>query len=411
MTNPGFELPGDGRAIPRLSPNVIRLGLVSLLTAMSSAMVYGLLPVFLVMVLEASTASLGLIEGIAEATTSFIKLFSGAVSDWTGRRKPLVAMGYALSAVNKLLFPLAGATSVVLLARVLDRVGKGMRDAPRDAFLTDVTPSPIRGRGFGLRLAFYTAGFVIGPLAAMALMRLSGGDFRFVFWVAVLPAALAILVLTGVKEVRWKSAENRPRLLIRRSDLVSMPPQFWWAVVIAGLLSLARFSPAFLVLKAYDIGIAAASVPGMLAVMHLVYSVVAYPCGILADQIDRRVQLAIGTVILIGADLVLASATNVSVVVVGAALWGLQMGVTQGLLAASIADAAPDHLRGTAFGVYELAIGITTFVASAAAGFLWMIGGATASCGASAIVAGGAMVMLLRRPSKRVEASAKQIKH
>ena len=250
MTNPGFELPGDGRAIPRLSPNVIRLGLVSLLTAMSSAMVYGLLPVFLVMVLEASTASLGLIEGIAEATTSFIKLFSGAVSDWTGRRKPLVAMGYALSAVNKLLFPLAGATSVVLLARVLDRVGKGMRDAPRDAFLTDVTPSPIRGRGFGLRLAFYTAGFVIGPLAAMALMRLSGGDFRFVFWVAVLPAALAILVLTGVKEVRWKSAENRPRLLIRRSDLVSMPPQFWWAVVIAGLLSLARFSPAFLVLKA-----------------------------------------------------------------------------------------------------------------------------------------------------------------
>jgi MFS family permease len=406
VTTSGFERSREGRAAARLSPNVVRLGWVSLLTAMSSAMVYGLLPVFLVKVLAASTASLGLIEGMAEAMTSFIKLFSGAVSDRTGRRKPLVAIGYALSAVNKLLFPLAGATAVVLLARVLDRVGKGMRDAPRDAFLTDVTPSPIRGRGFGLRLAFYTAGFVIGPLAAMVLMRLSGSDFRLVFWLAVIPAALAIVVLTGVKEVGSKAAGDRPRLLVRRGDLVSMPRQFWWAVVIAGLLSLARFSPAFLVLKAHDIGIDAAFVPGMLVVMHLVYSAVAYPFGILADQIDRRVQLGIGAVILIGADVVLASATSVSVAVVGAGLWGLQMGVTQGLLAASIADAAPDHLRGTAFGVYELAIGITTFVASAAAGLLWMIGGAAASCGVSAIVAGGAMVMLLRRPSKSVEASA-----
>ncbi len=403
MTSPGFELPREGPAVPRLSSNVARLGLVSLLTAMSSAMVYGLLPVFLVRVLEASTASLGLIEGMAEATTSFIKLFSGAVSDWTGRRKPLVVIGYALSAINKLLFPLAGATLVVLLARMLDRVGKGIRDAPRDAFLTDVTPSPIRGRGFGVRLAFYTTGFVIGPIAAMALMRLSHDDFRLVSWIAVIPAALAIIVLAGIKEVPWKDAEDRPRLLIQPADFVSMSPQFWWAVVIAGLLSLARFSPAFLVLKAHDIGIDAAFVPGMLVVMHLVYSVVAYPFGILADQIDRRVQLAIGTMILIVADLVLASATSLSVAVLGAALWGLQMGVTQGLLAASIADAAPDGLCGTAFGVYELAIGFTTFVASTAAGLLWMVGGATASCSVSAIVASGAMVMLLRRLSKPVE--------
>jgi MFS family permease len=246
---------------------------------------------------------------------------------------------------------------------------------------------------------------VIGPLTAIAAMRLSSDDFRLVFWLAVIPAALAIIVLWGVREDRWKAAQDRPLLLMRPGDLISMPSQFWWAVSIASLLSLARFSPAFLVLKAHDIGIDVAFVPGMLVVMHLVYSVVAYPFGILADQIDRRVQLGIGIVILISADLLLAVATTVPIVLLGTALWGLQLGVTQGLLAASIADAAPDRLRGTAFGTYELGIGITTFAASTGAGFLWMIGGATASCSVSAIVAVGAMIMLLRYPSRRVEAS------
>jgi MFS family permease len=400
MRTAGSRLASDDPKVSQqLSPNVVRLGFVSLLTAMSSAMVYGLLPVFLVKVLGASTASLGLIEGTAEATTSFIKLLSGALSDWSGRRKPLVVIGYTISAINKLLFPLANAASLVLIARVIDRVGKGIRDAPRDAFLTDVTPSPIRGRGFGLRLAFYTIGFVLGPLVAISLMRLSGNDFRLVLWIAVIPALLSTIVLVaGVKELPWRSAEGPRRLAMHRSDLALMPPAFWWAIMIASLLSLARFSPAFLVLKAHDIGIDVAFVPMMLVMMHLVYSVAAYPFGILADHINRRLQLGIGAAVLIGAGVVLAGATTVWTAALGAALWGLQMGVTQGLLAATVADAAPDRLRGTAFGIYEVAIGIATFVSGAGAGLLWMVGGAAAAYGFSVMVAISAMFMLLRRP-------------
>jgi MFS family permease len=384
---------------PPLSPNVLRLGLTSLLTAMSSSMVYSLLPVFLVRILGASTASVGLIEGLAEATTSFIKLFSGIASDWIGRRKPLVIVGYALSAINKLLFPLAGATSIILIARVVDRIGKGIRDAPRDAMLTDLMPSPVRGRGFGMRLAFSTVGFVLGPLAAIGLMHLSGDDFRLVFWIAVIPGALSILVLVvGVTELASKQDGGAQRLPIRRNDIRLMPETFWHAVMTASLLSLARLSPAFLVLKAHDIGTDAAFVPMMLVVMHLVYSIAVYPFGILADHTDRRLQLGIGILVLICADLVLAIASTMWAAAFGAALWGLQMGVTQGLLAATVADAAPDHLRGTAFGLYEIAIGITAFAASAGGGALWTGGGAAAGYGVSAIVAAVAALTLLRWP-------------
>ena len=219
------------------------LGLISFLTAMSSAMVYGLLPIFLVKVLGATMASVGIIEGIAEAATSLTKIISGRASDWIGRRKPLVFLGYALSAVNKLLFPLAGDASTILMARVIDRIGKGMRDAPRDAFLTDVTPTKIRGSGFGLRLAFYTTGFVVGPLAAIGLMRLSDDNFRLVFWIAVIPAVMAIIVLLlALKEPPKRSPLAAPRFQIRRSDLARFAAPFWWAIAVASLLSLARFS-------------------------------------------------------------------------------------------------------------------------------------------------------------------------
>jgi MFS family permease len=381
----------------QLSPIILRLGFVSLLTAMSSAMVYGLLPVFLVKSLGVTAASVGLIEGIAEATTSFVKVISGIASDWTGRRKPLVVIGYTLSAVNKLVFPLAGAASVVLIARVFDRVGKGIRDAPRDAFMTDVTPVPIRGRGFGLRLAFYTVGFVLGPAAAIAIMRLSGDDFRLTFWVAVIPAILAIAVVVGLKEMPWKHADGPLRLAIRPRDLKLMPPGFWWAIAVASLLSLARFSPAFLVLKAHDVGVDAAFVPAMLIVMHLVYSAVAYPFGILADRIDRRLQLILGAGVLMLADLMLASAAHVWLAALGAGLWGLQMGITQGLLAATVADAAPGRLRGTAFGIYEVAVGIATFLASAGAGLLWTTRGASTAYAVSAIIAVLVTALLLYR--------------
>ena len=376
-----------------LSPNVVVLGLVSLLMGMSSAMVYGLLPVFLVTVLGASTASVGLIEGIAEATTSAMKIFSGAASDWFGRRKPLVVLGYALSAVNKLLFPLAETATTVLLARVSDRIGKGIRDAPRDALMADLTPSAIRGSGFGLRLALYTIGAVVGPLAAIALMTLSGGDFRLVFWLALLPGFASILVLlVGVQEPAERPAGDRRRL--RRGDLVLLRAPFWWAIAIAGTLSLARFSPAFLVLKAHDVHVEAGFVPIVLVIMNLIYSAAAYPFGVLADRIDRRAQLGLGAGILIAAELTLASAQGIWATAMGAGLWGLQMGVTQGLLSASIADAAPERLRGTAFGIYDLVIGATTLVASAGAGMLWMLGGPSLAFAAGAALAVVAAVML-----------------
>jgi MFS family permease len=391
--------PGGRR---QLSPNIAALGWVSMLTAMSSAMIYGLLPVFLVRVLGASTASVGLIEGLAEAASSFVKVFSGALSDRIGRRKPIVVFGYALSAVIKTLFPLAGAASTVLVARVVDRLGKGVRDAPRDAFLADLTAPEIRGTGFGLRLALAIAGFVVGPLLATGLMKLSGDDFRLVFWVALIPAYLSVLVLIKAVREMPPNSHNARRFAIRRGDLAAMPSPFWWAIVIASLLSLARFSPAFLILKAHDIGVDAAFVPLIFVVMYLVYSLTAYPCGVLADRVPRRLQLAVGALILVGADLVLASASGLWATGLGAALWGLQLGMTQGLLGATVADAASDSLRGTAFGIYDVAIGITTFAASAGAGVLWMSAGSAAafSAGACIAVIAGLMALLRTLPTR-----------
>jgi MFS family permease len=371
----------------RLSPNVAVLGVVSLLMGMSSAMIYGLLPVFLVTVLGAGVASVGLIEGVAEATTSLIKIFSGVVSDWIGRRKPLVVLGYALSAVNKILFPLAESASTVLLARICDRIGKGIRDAPRDAFLADVMPPPVRGTGFGLRLALYTIGAVAGPLAAVALMRLSGDDFRLVFWIALIPGFASVAVLLVWVNEPPNGGDGGWRLLIRRADLAQFTAPFWWAIAIAGIFSLARFSPAFLVLKTHDIGVDAAFVPIILVVMYLVYSAAAYPFGILADRIDRHLQLALGATLLISADVVLASAGSIWTAGLGAALWGLQMGVTQGLLAAAVADAAPERLRGTAFGLFDVVVGLATFTASAGAGVIWTFRGAAGSFVAGAVLA------------------------
>ena len=383
----------------RLPRHIVVLGLISFLTAMSSAMVYGLLPVFLVKVLHASAGLVGVVEGLAEAATSLTKIGSGIASDWLGRRKPVVLLGYALSAINKIMFPLAGSITTILAARVIDRIGKGIRDAPRDAFLTDVTPAPVRGSGFGLRLTFYTMGFVVGLLCAIAVMWLSGDDFRLVFWLAVIPAALAVVVLLiALREPPRRSARGAPRLRFLRSEVASFPRAFWWSIMIASLLSLARCSPAFIVLKAHDIGIDAAFVPIMLVVMHLAYAGAAYPFGVLADRMDRRAQLGIGAVFLICADVLLAGSRGTWMVVLGAGIWGVQMAVTQGLLSASVADAAPEQLRGTAFGIYELAVGIATFAASAAAGALWMIGGPALTFSISAIIATLVMLVLWQEP-------------
>lgn len=386
----------NGRRIQRLSPTIAWLGVVSLLTAMSSAMVYGLLPVFLVKVLGASAVVVGTLEGAAEATTSLMKILSGAFSDRFGRRKPLLIFGYTVSAFNKLLFPLANAVGVVIVARVVDRVGKGIRDAPRDAFLTDITPTEIRGSGFGLRIAFYTTGFVLGPVTAISLMTLSSDNFRLVFAAAVVPAFIAIIVLLwAVRETSEHPAAAELWWPIRFDDWRRFSKAFWWWIGIAGLLTLARFSQAFLVLKAHAVGVDAAYVPIVIVLTHTIYAVAAYPFGVLSDRLNRRVQLAGGIVVLVVADLVLMRASSFEVTALGAMLWGLQLAVTQGLLAASVADAAPDDLRGTAFGVYELAVGLATFVASTTAGALWLVGGAALTFFAGACMAAATILMLL----------------
>ena len=377
------------------SPNIAILGYVSMLTAMSSAMIYGLLPVYLVEALGVGIASVGLIEGVAEAGTSLIKIASGAVSDRIGRRKPVIVFGYAVSALTKTIFPVAGTVFAVLAARVVDRMGKGIRDAPRDAFLADLTTQETRGAGFGLRLALAITGFVVGPLAAIALMKLSDDNFRLVFWIALIPAYLSIIVLLiVVKELPFNHGTEKRRRPISRGDLVALPTAFWWVIAIATLFSLARFSQAFLVLKAHNVGVDAAFVPMVLVVMFLVFSAVAYPFGMLADHMDRRIQLAIGAVVLVCADIVLASAGSIWLTALGAALWGLQLGITQGLLGATVADSAPEHMRGTAFGIFDVSVGAGTFVASAGAGALWAAGGPSIAFGGSACIAIAAALLL-----------------
>jgi MFS family permease len=378
------------------------LGLISLLTAVSSAMILGLLPVFLIVVLGASMTLVGIIEGMAGAGMSFAKIIAGPVSDWLGRRKPLLVLGYGMSAVVKLVFPLAESAVAVLVARALDRVGKGLRDAPRDAFVADITHRSIRGSSFGLRAALYTLGFVIGPVAAAGLMLLSDNDYRLVFWVAVLPAVAGIVLLAvGVKETPQGRSEISVRRLFGRKQLAELAAPFWWIVAIAGMLSLARFSQAFLVLKTHEIGVPVAYLPAIVAVMHIVYSISAYPAGVLADRVSPRIQLAVAAAILIVADAVLAAATVFWAIALGSALWGLQMGLSYGLLKAAVAEISPKQLHGTAFGIYDCVVGLTTFLASMVAGMIWSRSGSTLTFAIGAVLALLALALIHLWPTAR----------
>ena len=348
----------------------------------SPELIHSLLPVFLVTVLGASVGSVGVIEGIAEATASISKIFSGAISDYFGRRKPLVVVGYGLAALTKPLFPLASSISFVLLARFVDRVGKGIREAPRDALIADVTPEPLRGRAYGLRQALDTVGAFTGRLAALAAMAVFADNIRTVFWLAVLPGVLALAVLVwGVEEPQLPplQPDGEPQSPIRLIDLRKLELAFWMIVTVGAVLTLARFSEAFLLLRAQSVGLPAAYVPLILIVMNVVYAASAYPAGIFADRLDRRVLLAVGFLVLIGSDFVLGLASRIWAVMAGVALWGLHMGLTQGLLSAMLAGAAPPALRGSAFGIFNLISGIMLLVASTIAGLLWDWYGASAT--------------------------------
>ena len=347
------------------------LGFVSMLMDISSEMIHSLLPLFLVGVLGASAFMVGLIEGLAEATALIVKVFSGALSDYLGKRKGLALFGYALGALTKPLFALAPVTSVVLTARLLDRVGKGIRGAPRDALVADLAPAEVRGAAFGLRQSLDTVGAFLGPMLAVGLMLLWANDFRAVFWVAVVPGLLAVaLLLFGVREPERHQGEQKVNP-IRGENLKRLGTAYWWVVGVGAVFTLARFSEAFLVLRAQQGGIPVALVPLVMVAMNLVYAASAYPFGALSDRMSHKTLLAFGLVVLIAADLVLATDDHWPTILAGVALWGVHMGMTQGLLATMVADTAPADLRGTAFGFFNLVSGVAILIASTVAGLLW----------------------------------------
>lgn len=381
------------------------LGFVSLLMDVSSEMVHSLLPLFMATTLGASALTIGLIEGLAEATALIVKIFSGALSDYLGKRKGLAVFGYALGACTKPLFALAPSAGIVLTARLLDRVGKGVRGAPRDALVADITPEAMRGAAYGLRQSLDTVGAFLGPLLAVSLMLLWANDFRAVFWVAVIPGALAVALLVfGLKEPATQSGERRQNP-ITRANLARLQPAYWWVVAIGAAFTLARFSEAFLVLRAQQSGMMLALIPLVMVVMNIVYAASAYPFGKLSDRCSHRGLLAFGLVVLIAADLVLASDEHWLVTLAGVALWGIHMGITQGLLATMVAATAPADLRGTAFGMFNLVSGVAMLVASGLAGWLWDQYGA----GATFYAGAGFCVLALLGLLKRQRGSPKAI--
>lgn len=379
---------------------VYALGFVSMFMDISSEMIHSLLPLFLTGVLGASALSVGILEGIAEATASIVKIFSGAVSDWIGRRKPLLLLGYGLATLTKPLFPLADSFTTVLTARFLDRIGKGIRAAPRDAFLADITPEPMRGAAYGLRQSMDTTGAFIGPLAAMLLMIWTFNDYRTVFWIAVIPALIVILIIIfGIREPARATAPEKKTFPLKPNQLKLLSPVFWGVTMVASVLTLARFSEAFLILRGDSIGLDAAFAPAILIAMNVVYSLSAWPVGILSDRIGRQGLLVAGIAMLIIADIVLAYAHTPLLVYIGAGLWGLHMGLTQGIITAYIAGSVPAHLRGTGFGVYNFVTGVVLLLASVIAGYLWSAYGPVVTfIGGAAFSAVSLLGFLVLRP-------------
>jgi MFS family permease len=385
------------KSMPR---SVIVLGVVSLFMDASSEMIHSLLPVFMVSVLGTSALVVGIIEGVSEATASITKIFSGVISDWIGRRKPLVLIGYSLAAFSKPLFPLAQSATAVFVARFVDRIGKGIRGAPRDALIADVVSKEQLGAAFGLRQAMDTVGAFVGPMLALVLMFLTSNNYRVVFWVAFIPALVAVLcIVFGVEEPETQTTKSKP-FPIRKSELMKLPGSFWVVVAVASAFTLARFSEAFLLLRASGLGLSAGWMPMIFIIMNIVYAATAYPIGVLSDRIGRNGLLAMGILLLIVADIMLAFGGNLIWIFAGVVLWGLHLGMTEGLLSALIAGAAPADVRGTAFGIYNLLTGMVALVASGLAGLLWTAYGPAETFTAGAIFAAISLVGMWRVGSK-----------
>lgn len=384
---------------PRPLPaSIWALGFCSLFMDMSSELVHSLLPVFLTTVLGASMLTVGLLEGAAEATAAFAKVGSGVLSDFVRKRKGLLVVGYGLAALTKPIFPLATSVAWVFTARFVDRIGKGIRGAPRDALVADLTPPAQRGAAYGLRQALDSVGALVGPLLAVAFMAWLANDIRAVLWVAVVPAFIAVAILvTWVREPGLGDARTGTRVPLTLAEVRRLPRRFWLVVALGAVFTLARFSEAFLVLRAQDVGLTLGHVPLVMVVMNVGYAAFAYSAGAAADHVSRRTLLSIGLVLLIAADLVLAMASTPILVFVGAGLWGLHMAFTQGLMAKLVADTSPDALRGTTFGIFNMVSGVALLAASVIAGALWSAHGPPATflagAGFAAVAALGVAVV------------------
>ena len=393
-------------ALARIPRGVWALGFVSMCMDLSSELIHALLPLYMAVGLGASTLTIGIIEGVAEAIALVVKVFSGVISDFFQRRKSLVVLGYGLAAFTKLIFPLAPTLGWIVSARFADRVGKGIRGAPRDALIADLTPPDVRGASFGLRQALDTVGGVGGPLLAIAAMVYFAGNFQSAFWVAVVPAFLAVLLLiVGVQEPDRPApaAAGSASKRLQFADAKRLGRNYVIVVGIAAMLTLARFSEAFLVLRAQNVGLPTASAPWVMVVMSIVYAAVAYPAGAAADRGHGPRLLSVGLLALVASDLVLANAHGGAAVLAGAALWGLHMGLTQGLFAALVAAAAPPDLRGTAFGVFNLVCGIALLIASILAGWLWDAFGPSFTFYTGAAITFIAWIALLRHGRRATE--------
>jgi MFS family permease len=387
-----------------LPAGIWALGLGSLCMDASSELIHSLLPAFMATVLGASMVTIGLVEGVAEATAAITKVFSGAISDYLGKRKFLMVLGYALAAFTKPIFPLAPSIGWVFTARFVDRVGKGIRGAPRDALVADIAPPPLRGSAYGLRQALDSVGAFVGPLLAATFMLWFAADIRSVMWVAVVPAFVAVaLLVLYVREPAHARAEARAPLTM--ADARRLPLRYWLVVLLGAVSTLARFSEAFLLLRAQDIGLALGYVPLVMIAMNVFYAGLAYPAGMAADRVSPRTLLLAGLALLFVADLALAAAASAPLVFIGAALWGAHLALTQGLLSKLVADTAPAELRGTAFGVFNLVSGGALLLASLIAGVLWSAVGASATFLAGAAFAAVTAVGLLayRTPAHAAE--------
>jgi MFS family permease len=388
-------------SIRQIPIGVWTLGVVSMLMDISSEMIHALLPVYLVTVLGTSMVTVGVIEGIAEATASITKIFSGALSDWLGRRKWLAAFGYGLAALTRPVFPLAADVGWLVAARFVDRIGKGIRGAPRDALVADLAPPELRGASFGLRQSLDTIGAFTGPLLAIGLMWWTADNFKAVFWFAIIPALLSLALISfAVREPDRPQGRRTVRNPVSLTEIRNLGAAYWWVVAVATVFALARFSEAFLILRAGNVGLPITWLPAVLVVMNLVYALAAYPAGALSDRFSRVPLLAIGMVLLVAADIALALLPSLGGVALGVVLWGLHMGLTQGLLATLVADTSPAELRGTAYGFFNLLGGLAMLAASVIAGGLWDIAGPRGTFLAGAGFAVIALAGLLAARSK-----------